>query len=341
MTTFSFEMKLVKEISRRDILLSMARLPHSDQVMVGSSDFSLYGFLLSSDKKDPTFQGKAHESYVTGVAVSGQSVVTGGFDCRLVWWPIDGAQPQHAIVAAHQRFIRDVQASPDGKFIASVGDDMMARIWDSQTHALLHEMRGHAITTPHHYPSMLYACAISPDNQHLATVDRVGKIIVWQMSDGSKVIELESPEMYTWDPKQRRHSIGGIRSVMFSPNGQFLAVGGMGQVGNIDHLEGKARVEIFDWKKGEKTHTYSDCAFKGLVESIAFHPSGNWLVAAGGDQNGFMMFFDITDPKKSLRDEKAPMHIHDIQFNETGDALYAVGHGRLTKWSVSLVLSPD
>ena len=36
----------------------------------------------------------------------------------------------------------------------------------------------------------------------------------------------------------------------------MLAVGGIGKIGNIDHLEGKARVEVFDWQKGERTHEF-------------------------------------------------------------------------------------
>ncbi len=112
-------------------------------------------------------------------------------------------------------------------------------------------------------------------------------------------------------------------------------VGGMGQVGNIDHLEGKARVEVFDWQTGEKTHTYGECSFKGLVESLVFHPSG-LLIAAGGDSGGFVMIFDLANPKNSLRDEKAPMHIHEILLNEAGDAMYAAGHNRIAKWSLKI-----
>lgn len=335
MSDRSIEVKLLKEIGRRDILLSLARQPNTDRLMVGSSDFKLYSFDLSNEKNEPTTEALAHDSYVTGVARTESCIVTGGFDRRLVWWPIEGTQPLRTVEDAHQRFIRGVKATPDGKFIVSVGDDMVARIWESDTGKLVHELRGHEAITPHHYPSMLYACACSPDSQYVATVDRVGKIVVWKIADGQQVVQLESSEMYTWDPRQRRHSIGGVRSVAFSPDGKFLAVGGMGQVGNIDHLEGKARVEIFDWQTSAKTHTYAECNFKGLVESLVFHPSG-LLIAAGGDSGGFVMVFDLDDPKKSLRDEKAPMHIHEIALNEAGDALYAVGHNRLAKWSLTI-----
>jgi len=329
------ELKLAKEISRRDILLSLARMPNSELVRAGSSDFKVYGFDFASDDKQPIVEGQAHESYVTGIARTESHLVTGGFDRKLIWWQLESGKPERTVEDAHQRFIRDVQASPDGKWIVSVGDDMLAKIWDSQSGKLLRELRGHEPLTPHHFPSMLYACAVSPDSQHIATVDRVGTILVWQASDGQQVAKLSAAEMYTWDPKQRRHSIGGIRSVTFSPDGYQLAVGGMGPVGNIDHLEGKARVEVFAWRDGEKTHTYGDNSFKGLVETLAFHPKGDWLVAAGGDQNGFVMFFDLADPKKSMRVEKAPMHVHSVALNEAGDALYAAGHGKLVKWTIS------
>ena len=329
------ELKITKEISRRDILFSMVRMPNSELLQVGSSDFNLYGFDLSNDMNEPISEGRAHDSYVTGVARTEAFLVTSSYDQRLVWWSLETGKPIRTVDNAHQRFMRDVQASPDGKWIVSVGDDMIARVWESTSGKLRHELHGHQTVTPHHYPSMLYACTISPDSQHIATVDRIGTILIWRSEDGRQVAKLEASEMYTWDAKQRRHSIGGIRSVAFSPDGRHLAVGGMGQVGNIDHLEGKARVEIFAWQAGERTHSYVDNSFKGLVESLAFHPNGDWLVAAGGDNSGFLMFFDLADSKKSFRDEKAPMHIHSVAVNESGDAIYAVGHGKIAKWTVS------
>ena len=95
--------------------------------------------------------------------------------------------------------------------------------------------------------------------------------------------------MYTWDPIQRRHSIGGIRALAFSPDGNRLAVGGIGKIGNIDHLEGPARVEVFDWRKGQRTHEFPGDGTKGLVERLLFLPDGDRLLAVGGANDGFLM----------------------------------------------------
>ena len=120
---------------------------------------------------------------------------------------------------------------------------------------------------------MLFACAISPDGRRLATGDKVGHVVVWDLETRPKLAsDARGARLYTWDPVQRRHSIGGIRSLAFSADGTLLAVGGIGKIGNIDHLDGKARVEVFDWQKGERVHTFISDKFKGLVEYLAFSP---------------------------------------------------------------------
>jgi WD40 repeat protein len=325
----------VKEIGRQDILLAMARVPMSDRVLVGSSDFKLHEIDFAAEKPESSsaaFEG--HQSYVTGVAIAGNAIVTGGYDRKLIWWNLETKKQLRAIDDAHAKWIRGVEASRDGKLIASVADDMVCRLWNAESGEKLREFRGHAEQTPHGYPSMLYACAFSPDSKHVATVDRIGHVAVWSVDGDDPVALMDAPENYTWDPKQRRHSIGGLRSCAFSPDGEKLAVGGMGQVGNIDHLEGKARVEIFNWKSAEKTHVYGENEYKGLVNSLAWHPDGKWLAAAGGGTEGWLMFFDLADTKKSAKDEKAPMHIHEIALADDGSQLWAVGHHRLVKWEL-------
>jgi WD40 repeat protein len=180
---------------------------------------------------------------------------------------------------------------------------------------------------------MLYACTFSSDGKLLATADKVGHIVVWDTTTGAQVGAVEAPVMYTWDPTQRRHSIGGIRSVAFSPDGRLLAAGGMGKVGNIDHLEGKTRVEVFDWKTGKREMEFPGDKFNGLVNQLAFDPSGAWLLGAGGANDGFLMFFDLK-AKKVLRQEKVAMHIHDIAVNATAESILAAGHGKLIQYEL-------
>ncbi len=321
------KLKVVRQVSRRDALFAIARVPGTGRAFLGSSDFRVYDADLSQDK--PAFKevGK-HDSYVTSVALAGKAVVSGGYDGRLIWWDSD-KHTQIRSVEAHKKWVRGVVAAPDGKTVASVADDMVCRLWDAAGGKLLRELRGHREKTPHHFPSMLYVAAFSPDGKHLATGDKVGHVVVWEVATGKEVATVEAPVMYTWDPVQRVHSIGGIRSLAFSPDGALLAVGGMGKVGNIDHLEGKARVEVFDWRKGRRTHEFPDNKFNGLVEHLEFHPKGDWLLCAGGAHDGFLFFLDLKT-KKILKQEKVPTHVHDVALDEACETVYAVGHGRVT-----------
>jgi len=322
------KIKTVKELPRREIVFALARVAGSSRVFFGGSDFAVNAVDLADDKPAPRELGR-HDSYVTGLALAGagKTLVSGAYDGRLIWW--DTASRSHLrTVEAHAKWVRGVAATPDGGTVVSVADDMVCRLWDAADGRLIRALRGHAETTPHHFPSMLYACAVAPDGLSVATGDKVGRIVVWETATGKELARLEAPMMYTWDPTARRHSIGGIRALAFSPDGSRLAVGGMGPVGNIDHLEGKARVEVFDWRKGERTHEFPGDSFKGLVEDLAFHPRGDWLLAAGGSNDGFLMFFDLA-AKKALSQEKMPMHVHSVALNEEGDTIYAAGDKKL------------
>jgi WD40 repeat protein len=323
--------KVVRELGRRDTVFCLARQRGAGRLYLGGSDFKIYDLDVTQPKSEPKELGH-HDSYVTGLALAGKCLISGGWDGRLIWWDVDRRIMVRAI-DAHRKWIRAVVASPDGRRLASVADDMVCRIWDADSGQLLHELRGHQERTPHHFPSMLYACAFSPDGRFLATGDKVGHVALWQLESGKPLGTLEAPTLYTWDPVQRLHSIGGIRSLAFSPDGKLLAVGGIGQIGNIDHLGGKARIEIFDWQKGERLHEFSSDKFNGLVEHLSFHPQGDWLLGAGGANDGFLIFFDWKN-KKVLRQEKAPMHVYAALLGEGGETLIAAGNGKVVLYEM-------
>jgi WD40 repeat protein len=324
-------LKLLKDYSRPVVTFAVARADGSDTAYLGCSDFKVYEADFAPAKFEPK-ELYAHESYVTGVALAGSTLVSGGYDGKLTWFDTAGKKVIRTR-AAHAKWIRKVVASPDGKLIASVADDMVCRVWDAATGKPVHELRGHKEKTPNDLGSMLYAVAFSADGALLATGDKVGHVVVWDATTGKELAACEAPVMYTWDKVQRLHSIGGVRSLAFSPDGTALAAGGMGKVGNIDHLEGKTRVELFDWKAGKQTAEFPGDKFAGLVNRLAWAPDGSWLLGAGGAAEGFLLFYDVA-AKKALRQEKVTTHVHDFAVTAAADLVTCVGHNRIVTYKL-------
>jgi WD40 repeat protein len=324
------KVQVVKQVARPEIIFAAARRPLTSLVYFGGSDMKVHSIDLSRDRPEVKDLG-GHESYVTGLALAGPHLVSGSYDRRLIWWdPQSGKEVRR--VDAHSKWIRRVVATPDGSIIASVADDMVCRIWDAATGRLRHELRGHSELTPHDFPSMLFACAISCDGRLVATGDKIGHVNVWDIESGVRVAELSAPGFYTWDPVQRRHSIGGIRALAFSPDGSRLAIGGIGKIGNIDHLDGKPRVEVFDWRKGQRLGEVQGEG-RAMIERLEFHPDAKWLLGAGGYTDGVLLFCE-PDGKRLVSQEKAPMYVHDFELDEEMHTLFAVGHHKIATLTI-------
>jgi WD40 repeat protein len=218
-------------------------------------------------------------------------------------------------------------------------------------------LAGHALRTPQGHPTALYAVAISPDGRFVASGDRIGEVRIWESDSGKLAQAFQAPILYTYDPRQRKRSIGGIRSLAFSPDGARLAVGGMGQVENVDGMAGKARVEIWDWQRPQPLVALEGEGHKGIVNHVQF-VGNDWLLGAGGgSDDGFLALWradlppataDIPagaasaagpSPSVELKPAapakliKTGGHTHRFVINEANGELYAAGHGKLEIWA--------
>ncbi|MDA1230491.1 MAG: hypothetical protein O2856_06940 [Planctomycetota bacterium] len=318
--------KVNKTFSLPGIAFCLAAGRTSPVIYAGLSDFSIQKADVSAEKIEAAaFGAGAHSSYVMGLVECGETLVSGGYDCSLIWWNTQSGEIIRTVADAHGRWIRMLAASPDQTRVASVGDDMKTKLWDAATGECLANWGDYETKTPHGFPSMLYAVTFSADGRWIATGDRTGRVLIRDAISGQIAAMLETPVMYTWDPTARRHSIGGIRALAFSNDSSQLAVGGMGKVGNIDHLEGMSRIEVFNWQTNERRFEIEDGKHKGLVESLQFGPDDSFLVAAGGDQSGFVSAYNMLDGKL-LAQDKAPMHVHDFKLATDGRSLITVGH---------------
>ncbi|MBY0522542.1 MAG: hypothetical protein K2R98_04060 [Gemmataceae bacterium] len=324
--------KQVKTLKMPGDLLSVARVPGGDVLFVGNDWGKIYRVDWSGDKPE-TKELIGHTSYVSGLVLAGKHIVSGSWDRKLIWWDAETHQQVRTVENAHRKWIRHVAVAPDGKTVASVGDDMVGRLWDAVAGKLLHELQGHDEKTPQHFRSKLYTCVFSPDGQHLATGDHLGRILIWAVATGKQVAAVEAPSFYHWDFGRNNHSAGGVRCLAFTADGKRIAAGGI-ENRDVAIIQGTPLVQVFDWQKGQKTHEFK-VGKDYVFESLRFQHEGAWLVGAGGGGAAApkLVFFDL-EQKKVVVEVALTIPLHAMTLNETSDVVYGAGRGYLVRWDL-------
>ena len=217
---------------------------------------------------------------------------------------------------AHDGWLRAIAVSPDGKLLATCGNDNLVKLWNSADGSPVREMKGHA--------RHIYNLIFHPSGGQLVSFDLMAVLKQWNVADGKEVREIKTPALHKYD-KTFRADIGGARSMAFSPDGKRFAVGGVTNVTNAFAGVGNAAVSVIDWAKGEQIQLHKPKAnLRGVAWGIAFHPEGYLICAVGGGSGGFLYFYKHDKPNE-FQQVKLPNQARDLSLHPDGIQL-AVPH---------------
>ncbi|MCA9065451.1 MAG: WD40 repeat domain-containing protein [Planctomycetaceae bacterium] len=290
-------------------------------VFCGSEDKLLTRFALADGAKT-VFAG-GHETWVKTIAFSsdGQFVISGGYDGKLTWWETaaETPTPVRSFAAHGTNWIRSLEVSPDGTRLASGGNDNIARLWNIADGSLIREFKGHE--------KHIYSVTFGLDGKSLFSGDLGGSIRQWDIESGAETRTLDAKELWSYNGGQQV-DFGGVRALAVSPDGKFLAAGGLYKASNPLGAVHEPLVLLFNLESGAiDRKMIAEGITQGVVWRLRWLSDGSLMAVDGGANGGWLLFWK-TDAEKDYHRFQLPNIARDMDLHPDGIQVCSAHHDR-------------
>jgi WD40 repeat protein len=225
-------------------------------------------------------------------SVGARLMALGATDGSIGVWDMAAAR-QIRVLAAHSEFVKQAAMSPDGRWGVSGSRDGTIAVWSSESGELVRTFAGDG--------SAVNAIVFDAKGTLLASATTNGKVTLWEVGTW-KERKTFAPPIGTDPPG----TMDAIYCLAFSPDGHWLAGGGMEQLVHI-------------WETSTGLLVRSQSGLSDAVEGIVFSPDGQWIASA--DSQGMVKVWDLKTGQEL-----------GSRVGNAGDSAY---------WIESLALSPD
>jgi WD40 repeat protein/tRNA A-37 threonylcarbamoyl transferase component Bud32/tetratricopeptide (TPR) repeat protein len=195
--------------------------------------------------------------------------------------------------------------APDGRLLATAGDDGSVRLWDAATAEELTVLPGHK--------GLAFAVRFAPDGKTLASGGSDGKVRIWEARSGKELAALDA-------------CTGAVLALAYSPDGAALASAG-GTWGKPDVLK--------VWDVAARRERFAARSHKDAVASLAFSPDGR-LLASGEQQGGLVKLWDWRAGKETATLDGDGNQLTTVAFSPDSRTLAASSsRGKVRLWDVA------
>jgi WD40 repeat protein len=216
----------------------------------------------------------------------------------------EASAPRWSNATAHDGWILDVALSPSGQLVATCGIDRKVRVWSTSDGSQKHEFIN---------PEWeVLSVAFAPDEASVVSGDLSGIVRQWDLASGKIVRELNAADLHKSD---RLQEVGGVRRMMFSPDGKQLLCAGT-KPKNGGNVQGLPSIMVFNWETGQVVKSF-ELGKEGdvYVTDLAFHPEGFLMVTISGNPGtGKLIFRRIEDDAPFFETTKMP-NCHSVTLH--------------------------
>lgn len=294
--------------------------PTGQFVFCGAEDAVVERFRLADGAR--TLLTGGHETWVFALAFAkdGSQTISAGADGKLTWWETAAEMPTPIrTVDAHQGWIRSLDVSPDGTLLASGGNDHRVRLWSVADGTLVRELVGHE--------RHVYSLAFHPQGQFLLSGDLTGVLKQWDVAAGKEVRTFDAKPLHSYNGGQQV-DFGGIRAITVSPDGKWLAAGGLHKATNPLGAVHEPIVLLFDWESQKlEKQLLADEITGGVIWRLEWLADGSLMGVTGGSTGGFLLFWK-TDADKDYHRFKLPNIARDMDLHSDGLQVATAHHDR-------------